>query len=355
MTTLNDLIILAPGAPAITTDSQGFIYTLDEMERVLDGVEITLPEGRPGAISIGDPALIEGVEYRIFEMFDYWATMTVEDPDTGELSTITGQFFSINFINDAGDVINTLAPGDSLTSPESGWTGAPILSVEIFTPPTETIFSEIDVGTGDTKVGRDDDVTLACFTVGTMIDVLGGRKAVEELHPGDMVLTRDNGYLPVAWTGSRALNANEIATQPDYAAVHIAAGALGDNLPERDMLVSPQHRMLVTATRAELMFGEREVLVPAVHMVGLPGVTRATGQGVTYVHIMFDRHQIVRGDGAWSESYQPGVLSVAGLEEGQRRELFALFPELAGEKGLQNYAAARMTLRHHEARALLVA
>lgn len=355
MTTLNDLIFLAPGAPPVTTGSQGFVYTLDEMERVVDGVEVTLPPDRPGAMTIGDPALIEGVEYRISEMFDYWATITVEDPDTGDLSTITGQFFSVNFVNDAGDVINTLAPGDTITDPDTGWTGAPILTVEIFTPPTETIFSEVDPDTDLSKIGRDDDVPLSCFTAGTMIDVLGGRKAVEDLRVGDMVLTRDNGYLPLAWTGSRVVDVDELAGNPDYAAVRIAAGALGDNLPERVMYVSPQHRMLVTAARAELMFGEREVLVPAVHMVGLPGISRAEGQGVTYVHIMFDQHQIVRGDGAWTESYQPGVLSIAGLEEAQRHELFALFPELANAQGLQEYVAARMTLRHHEARALLVA
>lgn len=355
MTTLNDLIFLTPGAPPITTGSQGYVYDLDEMDRVVDGVEITLPEDRPGAIGIGDIATIEGVEYRVSEMFDYWATMTVEDPETGETSTVTGQFFTVNFTNDAGDVINTIAPGDTLTDPAAGWTGAPIVSVEVFTPPTVTEFTSVDPDSELSKIGRDDDVPLACFTSGTMIDVLDGRKAVEDLRPGDMVLTRDNGYLPLVWTGARVLDVAEIAQTPDYAPVHIAAGALGDNLPERAMLVSPQHRMLVTTARAELMFGEREVLVPAVHMVGLPGITRAVRQGVTYIHIMFDQHEIVRADGAWSESYQPGVRSIAGLEDAQRRELLTLFPELAGAEGLQNYVAARMTLRHHEARALLVA
>ncbi|SDX53109.1 Hint domain-containing protein [Roseicitreum antarcticum] len=355
MTTLNDLIFLTDDAPPITTGSQGVVYDLDQMDRVVDGVEVTLPDDRPGAIGVGDLATIDGVEYRISEMFDYWATVTVQDPVTGDISTVTGQFFTINFINDAGDVINTLAPGDSLTDPATGWTGAPIVSVEVFTPPTVTEFTEVDPATDVSKVGRDDETPLSCFTVGTMIDVLGGRKAVEDLRPGDMVLTRDNGYLPLAWTGSRVLDAAEIAETPDYAPVRIAVGALGDNLPERPMLVSPQHRMLVTNSRAELMFGEREVLVPAVHMVGLPGISRVEGQGVTYVHIMFDQHEILRADGAWSESYQPGVRSVAGLNDAQRRELFALFPELADAEGLQNYVAARMTLRHHEARALLVA
>jgi hypothetical protein len=110
--------------------------------------------------------------------------------------------------------------------------------------------------------------------------------------------------------------------------------------------------MLVTGPAAEMLFGEGEVLVAALHMVGRPGVTRAAGGAVTYVHLLFDRHEIVLAEGAWSESFQPGAASIGGLDGAARDELLDLFPELASGG---RYPAARPTLKAHEARVLLAA
>jgi hypothetical protein len=73
-------------------------------------------------------------------------------------------------------------------------------------------------------------------------------------------------------------------------------------------------------------------------------------RGITYVHILFDRHQIVCSDGAWSESFQPGVQTLQGLGDAQRNEVLALFPHL---KEGDAYPSARMKLKAKEARALL--
>jgi hypothetical protein len=136
--------------------------------------------------------------------------------------------------------------------------------------------------------------------------------------------------------------------------VRTASGALGRGAPERDMLVSPQHRVVVSGPTIELIFGEDEVLVAALHLVGRPGITReCPAEGVTYVHFMFDRHEIVMSDGAWTESFQPGDLTIAGLDDAQRIELLTLFPELADHKGQQAYDVARPTLKRYQARVLL--
>ncbi|WP_430463904.1 Hint domain-containing protein [Tabrizicola sp.] len=193
---------------------------------------------------------------------------------------------------------------------------------------------------------------VACFTPGSMVLTDLGEVAVEHLQPGDRVLTRDNGYQPIRWAGRRDLTEAELLVEPRFNPVFIAKGALGNNLPERDMMVSPQHRMLMTGPRAELLFGENEVLVAAKHLVGMPGVEQRLSKSVSYIHILFDQHEIVRADGAWSESFQPGAQTLEGIGEDQRAEILALFPELA--EGAE-FAAARLSLKAKEARVLIAA
>ena len=137
--------------------------------------------------------------------------------------------------------------------------------------------------------------------------------------------------------------------------IRIRAGALGAGMPLRDMLVSRQHRMLMTGPRAELMFGTGEVLVRALHLVHLPGISAARLPEVTYLHLLFDHHEVVLSDGAWSESFQPGDRTLGGLEEAQLAEMLAIFPELAQGYFSSRFDAARTTLKSYEAKALLAA
>ena len=194
---------------------------------------------------------------------------------------------------------------------------------------------------------------VACFTPGAMVATDKGEVAVETLVPGDRVLTRDNGYQTIRWAGRRDLSHAELIVEPRFNPVCIAAGALGNGLPERDMMVSPQHRMLMTGARAEMLFGEHEVLVAAKHLVGMPGIEQRVSKAVSYIHILFDQHEIVRADGAWSESFQPGEQTMDGLGNEQREEILALFPELA--HGADLFPSARMTLKAKEARLLTLA
>lgn len=233
--------------------------------------------------------------------------------------------------------------------------------------PVVTVTSEIDNGDGTvsktgyvvfpdgSRLDFESFEEIICFTPGTLIDTARGRVAVEELAPGDLVLTRDHGFQPLAWVGRRDLSAADLAACPQAAPVRIAAGALGRNLPERDLVVSPRHRMLITGARAELMFGEREVLVTAADLLGLPGVTQDLGGAVSYIHVMCDAHQIIRAEGSWTESFQPAAGVLGALDRATREELLALFPELATDAGRQAFAAARPVLNAVEARSLLVA
>jgi hypothetical protein len=188
---------------------------------------------------------------------------------------------------------------------------------------------------------------VPCFTFGTMIATPQGEVAVERLALGDKVFTRDNGVQAVRWIGSRKLTGAEVSAK--FRPVLIRAGVLGNGMPERDLLVSPNHRILITNSMVEMLFEEREVLVAAKHLTHLEGIDQVETDSVTYVHIMFDRHEVVLSDGAWSESFQPGDMTLASMGKAQRAEIFELFPELREKAGLDAYVSARKSLLRHEA------
>lgn len=185
---------------------------------------------------------------------------------------------------------------------------------------------------------------VVCFTAGTKIITQQGERRVEDLRPGDMVLTMDHGFRPLRWTGQRTVRA-----LGNKAPIRFETGALGNAAP---LLVSPQHRMLVAGWRVEMHFGEREVLVPALNLVNGETVRQVPGGDVTYVHIMFDCHEIVHAEGIPSESFMPGELGLSTMGQASRDEIYDLFPELR-DIGLSAYGAdARPSLKAHEAQML---
>lgn len=194
---------------------------------------------------------------------------------------------------------------------------------------------------------------IPCFTPGTLIATPEGERRVEDLVVGDRIITRDNGIQPIRWLGQRSLAGSELKAAEHLQPILIREGALGNSLPERDMMVSPNHRVLVANDKTALYFEDREVLVAAKHMTGLPGIDAVETSSVTYIHFMFDQHEVVLSDGAWTESFQPGDQTLRGLDNAQRNEIFEIFPELKSEQGIDSYSSARRSLKRHEARLLM--
>lgn len=194
-----------------------------------------------------------------------------------------------------------------------------------------------------------------CFTRGTRIEVEGGFKLVEDLRPGDRVATKDNGFQPLQWIARRRISAGELARNSDLKPIRIRAGALGENMPAQDLLVSPQHRMLVTDWRCEALFGETEMLAPAKALVNDSTVTVEHGaEEVEYFHFMFRQHEIVFANGVESESFHPGDFGLSTLDQAALEELFLVFPHL--EQDVDAFGApARPVLRTFEARAMMSA
>lgn len=192
---------------------------------------------------------------------------------------------------------------------------------------------------------------IPCFTAGVRLATAKGQRPVEKLAVGDLVETADNGLQPVRWVGLRTLDAVDLAASPNLRPIRIRKGALGDRLPKRDLLVSPQHRMMVRSAVAQALFGTDEVLVAAKHLLALDGVELAEDvTEVTYVHVLFDRHEVVYAEGAQSESLYTGEQALLAVGEPARAEILALFPELAA--GTDAVPGARMLLNGRQGRDL---
>ncbi|WP_282121473.1 Hint domain-containing protein [Ruegeria atlantica] len=175
-------------------------------------------------------------------------------------------------------------------------------------------------------------VDVPCFTAGTLIRTPGGDMAIERLSAGDLVKTMDHGPQRIRWIGARKLSSQELSEKPKLRPIHIAAGALGNGLPQRNLLVSPQHRMLVRSAIAIRMFETSEILVAAHALVGVPGISvEENVQSVEYYHMLFERHEIVFAEGAPSESLFAGAEALRTVPPAARAEILELFPALATE------------------------
>lgn len=172
-----------------------------------------------------------------------------------------------------------------------------------------------------------DPPEFPCFVAGTLIETDSGPLPVEVIRPGDLVRTLDRGLQPVRWTGQR-----DVPGKAAMAPVEIRAGALGN---WRDLRVSPQHRMLVGDWRTELFFGKSDVLVPAIHLVNGSTIRQVACRRVRYVHLAFDRHEVIWAEGAPSESLHLGAVALGSLDAAARSEIAALFPDLLPGNGCQ--------------------
>ena len=224
----------------------------------------------------------------------------------GILQTETGDVFMVMIDDDYGMGANDLD-------------NYPIKSI--------TINSISSFGTDQAAQASDDQSFVPCFTAGTGIRTARGEIPVEQLRPDDWVETLDNGLRPVVWIGRNRLGPAQLAAAPHLNPVYIAAGALGDGYPVRDLILSPQHRILLRSAVAQRMFGEKEVMVPCLRACGLPGIQQFSPRlGVHYYHFLCEDHQLVWAQGAPSESLYLGPQSLRGLGEAARRELSELLP-----------------------------
>jgi len=171
--------------------------------------------------------------------------------------------------------------------------------------------------------------SVTCFTPGTTITTPTGPRLVEELNVGDLVITADNGMQAIRWIGRKLISGARLQAHPHLRPIRIQAHALGHNKPEKDLCVSPQHKVFVRSNQAELMYGSYETLMPAKgllndHTIMLDNTIKS----VEYIHILFDKHELIQSNGIWTESFHPNKSTINGLADAARDELLEIFPEL---------------------------
>lgn len=250
----------------------------------------------------------------------------------------TGIVPSGDSTNDTTPIVNTTAAVDDTVtifdgSTQLGTVAASDSGTSAFTTPTLPSVGTIDFTARATDVAGNvssasdpytiiENPSAVCYVAGTRILTATGEQKIETLAPGDLVLTLTADELtprPVRWLGRRRI---DLVTHPHpetAAPIRIRRGAIADNMPHSDLLVSPDHAIFVDGK-----------LICARQLINGATIWQENGlTSVDYVHVELDTHAIVFAEGLTSESY---------LNTTNTRRFFvnadgpvALHPELTGE------------------------
>lgn len=174
--------------------------------------------------------------------------------------------------------------------------------------------SVLDDNVCDQIAGGSADPHVICFVEGTSIRTPNGDRPIEALREGDAVLTLDHGAQPIRWIGRKTLRSSG-----KLAPVRFAKGTLGNY---RDLLVSPRHRVLMP---------KGDHLIAAQSLVDEFGVTISYGGMVTYIHLLFDQHELLIANGAASESFFPENRALHTIAPAAREALFSKFSTLRSD------------------------
>ncbi|WP_135505978.1 Hint domain-containing protein [Roseovarius aestuariivivens] len=261
-------------------------------------------------------------------------------------------------LRDCGFVVTNGVKSYTVTIIEVGAGAPPLLMFVDDIPPRDTdmwvvhhsLAAQTRTATGPESGG------IICFTPGTRIDTPDGPKRVEDLLEGDRVRTKDNGDEEIQWIGSRRMSGARLFAMPHLRPVRIRAGALGVERPDEELLVSPEHRMLVEGDVARALFNTSEVLVSARDLInGNTVAVDLTVREVTYIHLLLPRHQILWANGVETESFHPASASLTALNATDRERLLKinpyleLEPQVYGDYARRNLTASEAAILKHEA------
>lgn len=253
---------------------------------------------------------------------------------------------------DSSFVVTNGAQSYTVTVIEVGPGSHPLLMFVDELPPRNTDLWVVHHSLGTLARNQDDRPQggVICFTPGTSIATPDGPRSVEDLREGDKVQTRDNGAQEIQWIGSRRMTGARMFVMPSLRPVRIHTGALGIERPEEELLVSPEHRMLVRGPAAQALFNTSEVLVPARDLVNGSTITvDLTVREVTYVHLLLPNHQILWANNVETESFHPANAALSTLASGDRIRLLSQFPDLELDPHLYGGYARRNLTRSETA------
>ncbi len=199
---------------------------------------------------------------------------------------------------------------------------------------------------------------VICFAPDTRLATPYGPRAIQDLRPGDLIQTRDNGAQPILWTGHRRMSGARLYAMPHLRPIRFKAGALGVGRPDEDLLVSPQHRMLLRGPAALALFSANEVLVAAEDLINDSTICVDHAlREVTYIHVMLEAHNVVWANGLETESFHPSNTALDAIEPVQREGLLDIVPGIRanplayGDYARRNLSGSEAAILRYELKA----
>ncbi|WP_432450535.1 Hint domain-containing protein [Aliiroseovarius marinus] len=209
--------------------------------------------------------------------------------------------------------------------------GQPLLVFSGEAPPANEDLWVVRAALKPAQVNKltDQPTGVICFTPGTRLRTPHGEIPVDELGEGDELQTRDNGVQKVLWVGHRRITGARLFAMPELRPIRLRAGSICAGQPDEDLIVSPQHQILIQGPRARELFNSDEVLVSASDLVDERRIVVDTrAREVSYYHVLLENHEIVWANGVPAESFHPANTDLATVEDSQRARLFEMFPDL---------------------------
>ena len=157
-----------------------------------------------------------------------------------------------------------------------------------------------------------------------------GLRRIEVVRPGDLVVTRTNGLQPVQMVWKRKVSREQMQALPDLAPIRLKPRAIGPMMPQRDLLVAPDHRLLIPGYRLASRPDDTCVLTEARKIAGSSDAVYADTslESVTYFQLVFDSHQVLAANGLPVESFLPDAAAIDALGGEMRDALEERYPGL---------------------------
>ncbi|WP_299733929.1 Hint domain-containing protein [uncultured Tateyamaria sp.] len=312
-------------------------------------------------VEIAVPA---GTDVSSYTLVFYQADGTIYE--TVSLGSYTGTFggqdvYVVNQstpgFDSGGDSMGTFYPDDAIALVDGSgtvlqfisWEGNTVSAIE---GPASGM-SSTNAGFADQSLQSDDGGATyyaqsnsnegsipACYAPGTFIETPLGLRRVEYLRVGDQIWTADSGAQTIRWIWD-GIDPLEDVDDDNYP-VLIQAGALGPELPKHDLIVSPQHRILVGAGGQLEGHFASEVFVPAKSLTSLPGIRFKRGKTkMRWLHLSCDGHEVVRANGCLSETLYLGPMVLRNLPQDLLRTLRNVHANATSDGALNGPLARR--------------
>ena len=294
-------------------------YAIAVSETGPDAGDVYVANFGSGTVSMIDPSTNTVIDTISVGSYPLAIAVSETGPEAGDVYVANAASGTVSVIDPSTNTVvaNISVRGQpgaivvSETGPEAGDVCVANFesnTVAVIDPSTNTVIDTISVGSQPSGIALSDagnvyvanpesdtvlEFSALCFCVGTAIATPAGEVAVEDLRAGDLVLAADGRRLPIRWIGQSHV-AKAFADPLRAYPIRIRAGALGENLPKRDLRVSPEHAIFIA-----------DILVQAAALVD--GVTVLREHSVpdhfTYYHLELATHELLLAEGVLAESF----------------------------------------------------